>query len=149
MNEVEQHARYEIEIEEYLLRIQIESRVLGDVARNHIVPTAVKYQNVLIKNVRGLKDIYEKNYTKFAKEQLELIEEISSHIEAINSKVTQMINQRKKANKIEDSTDRAEAYATKIKPFFEDIRHHCDKLELLVDDEIWPMTKYRELLFTN
>jgi len=80
--------------------------------------------------VRGLKDIYEKNYTKFAKEQLELIEEISSHIEAINSKVTQMINQRKKANKIQDSTD-------------------CDKLELLVDDEIWPMTKYRELLFTN
>ena len=149
MNKVEQQARYEIEIEEYILHVQIESRVLGDIARNHIIPTAVKYQNVLIKNVTGLKEIYEDKYRKLAKEQLELIEEISRQIEAINSKVTKMIDDRKKANALKNSEDKAEIYCNKVKSYFDDIRYHCDKLELLVDDEIWPLTKYRELLFTR
>ena len=106
MNKVEIEARYEIEIEEYALRIQIEGRVLGDIARNHVVPTAVKYQNILIENVRGLKEIFGNDFKKYAKEQLALIQEISGHIEVINSGVTKMTNERKKANAIQDSVKR-------------------------------------------
>jgi glutamine synthetase len=149
MNKVEIEARYEIEIEEYALRIQIEGRVLGDIARNHVVPTAVKYQNILIENVRGLKEIFGNDFKKYAKEQLALIQEISGHIEAINSGVTKMTNERKKANSIEDSVKRADVYCNKVKPLFDVIRYSCDKLELLIDDELWPLTKYRELLFTK
>ena len=149
MNKIESEARYEIEMEDYVLRVQIEGRVLGDIARNHVVPTVVKYQNILIENVKGLKDIYGEGFKTLAKEQLNLIEEISSHIEAINSDVTKMTNERKKANAIEDIEKKAVAYCNKVKPLFDDIRYHCDKLELLVDDELWPLTKYRELLFTK
>lgn len=149
MNKVESEARYEIEMEEYVFRVQIEGRVLGDIARNHVVPTAVKYQNVLIENVKGLKEIYGDSFKAIAKEQLNLIEEISGHIESINSNVTKMTNERKKANSIEDIEKKAFAYCNKVKPLFDDIRYHCDKLELLVDDELWPLTKYRELLFTK
>ena len=149
MRKVEIDARYEIEVEEYIMRIQIEGRALGDIARNHIIPTAVKYQNVLIENVTGLKDIYGKDFKKFAKEQLVLIEVISKHIEAINSGVTKMTNERKKANVVEDIEKKASLYCNKVKPFFDEIRYHCDKLELLIDDEIWPLTKYREMLFTK
>jgi len=149
MNKVESEARYEIEMEEYVLRIQIESRVIGDIARNHIVPTAVRYQNVLIKNVKGLKEIYGADFKKLAKEQLNLIEEISEHIASINSNVTKMTEARKKSNKDENIETKALAYCNKVKPLFDDIRYHCDKLELLVDDELWPLTKYRELLFTK
>ncbi len=149
MNKVEIEARYEIEIEEYTLRLQIESRVLGDVARNHIIPTAVKYQNILIENVKGLKEIYGSTFKTYAKEQLELIQDISKRIEAINSGVTKMTNERKKANTMGDSVKTAEAYCNKVRPFLEEIRYHCDKLELLIDDELWPLTKYRELLFTK
>ncbi|MCB0382125.1 MAG: glutamine synthetase III [Psychroserpens sp.] len=149
MNKIESEARYEIEVEEYVLRIQIESRVLGDIARNHVVPTAVRYQNILIDNVKGLKDIYGTSFKSLAKEQLNLIEQISNHIESINSNVTKMIEERKKANAIDDIEKKAMAYCNVVKPLFEDIRYHCDKLELLVDDELWPLTKYRELLFTK
>lgn len=149
MNKIESEARYEIEMEEYVLRLQIEGRVLGDVARNHVVPTAVKYQNVLIENVKGLKEIYGDGFKTIAKEQLILIEDIAKHIESINSDVTKMTNERKKANKLTDIEKKAASYCNKVKPYFDDIRYHCDKLELLVDDEIWPLTKYRELLFTR
>ena len=149
MSKVEIEARYEIKVEEYIMRIQIEGRTLGDIARNHVVPTAIKYQNVLIENVKGLKEIFEEKYNSVAKEQIGLIEEISGHIEAINSGVTKMTNERKKANVVEDIEKRAALYCNKVKPLFDDIRYHCDKLELLIDDEIWPLTKYRELLFTK
>ncbi|GAA0742080.1 glutamine synthetase III [Gaetbulibacter jejuensis] len=149
MNKVESEARYEIEMEEYIMRIQIEGRVLGDIARNHVVPTAVRYQNILIDNVKGLKEIYGTSYKKLAQEQLNLIEEISGHIASINSNVTKMTEERKTSNKIEDIEKKAHAYCNKVKPIFDDIRYHCDKLELLVDDELWPLTKYRELLFTK
>ena len=149
MNPTEIAARYEIEVEDYIHRIQIEGRVLGDIARNHVIPTAVKYQNILIQNVRGLKDIYGKDYKKHASEQLMLIADISKYIKAINSGVTSMINQRKKANVISKSIKKAEAYSNKIKPMFDEIRYGCDKLELLIDDELWPLPKYRELLFTR
>jgi glutamine synthetase len=149
MNKTEIDARYEVEIEEYIMRVQIESRVLGDISRNHVVPTAIAYQNELIKNVTGLKDIFGKDFEMHASEQIKLIKKISEHIEAIHSKVDNMINARKKANIIEDIEVKAEAYCFEVKPFFDDIRYHCDKLELMVDDELWPLTKYRELLFTR
>ena len=149
MNSTEAHARYEIEMEEYIMRIQIESRVLGDIARNHVVPTAVKYQNILVKNVKGLKEIYGASFKKIAQEQLNLVESISTHIEAINSNITSMIEERKKANILEDIDKKANDYCFKVKPYFDVIRYHGDKLELLVDDELWPLTKYRELLFTK
>lgn len=149
LNRVESEARYEIDMEDYIMRIQIEGRVLGDIARNHIVPVAVQYQNRLIKNVKGLKKIYGKDFKKFGQEQLNLIEDISAHISAINSDVTKMTDERRAANLIEDFELKANDYCFKVKPLFDSIRYHCDKLELLVDDELWPMTKYRELLFTN
>jgi glutamine synthetase len=149
MNSVEIQARYEIEMEDYIMRVQIEGRVLGDIARNHIVPTAIKYQNILVENVKGLKDIYGEDYKQVGKAQLELIEEISSHILKINDTVTKMTEIRKKANLINDVSVKATEYCEKVKPLFEEIRYHCDKLELLVDDELWPLTKYRELLFTK
>src|SRR5690606_29537908 len=149
MSKVEMEARYEVEMEDYINHIQIEGRVLGDIARNHIVPTAVKYQNMLIENVKGLKDVFETEYKSLAKEQINLIKEISGHIEGINANVTKMTNQRKTANNIKDIEKKANAYCFDVKPLFTEIRYHCDKLELLVDDEIWPLTKYRELMFTR
>ncbi|ADF53471.1 glutamine synthetase [Zunongwangia profunda SM-A87] len=149
MNKIEIEARHEIELEEYTMRVQIEGRVLGDIARNHVIPTAIRYQNILIKNVTGLKSIYGDNYEKHAKEQLELIESVSTHIAVINSKVNAMIEARKVANKIEDIQKKAESYCNEVKPHFDEIRYHCDKLELLVDNELWPLTKYRELLYTR
>ncbi len=149
MNEIEAKARYEIEIEEYVMRIQIEGRVLGDIARNHVIPTGVKYQNTLISNVSGLKELYGSDFKKYAKEQLEIIEEISEYIGKINAKVNEMTEERRKANKIEDLEKKAVTYCNKVKPIFDQIRYNCDKLELIVDDELWPLTKYRELLFTR
>jgi glutamine synthetase len=149
MNHVEVEARYEIELEEYTKKIQIEGRVLGDIARNHVIPTAIRYQNTLIENVCGLKEIFGKDFEKIAKEQISLIKEISAHIEGINSNVEAMTEARKKANVLTDAQKMAETYCDKVKPYFEIIREHCDKLELLVDDEIWTITKYRELLFTR
>ncbi|MBZ9630776.1 glutamine synthetase III [Salegentibacter sp. LM13S] len=149
MNKVELEARHEIELEDYAMRIQIEGRILGDIARNHVIPTAVRYQNILIENVEGLKHIYNEDFKKHSNEQLEIIEEISAHIAKINSGVKAMIEARKVANKIEDSEKRAFAYCDDVKPYFDEIRYHCDKLELLIDDELWPLTKYRELLFTK
>ena len=149
MNHVEVEARYEIELEEYTKKIQIEGRVLGDIARNHVIPTAIKYQNTLIENVKGLKDIFGDDFKKIGKEQIVLIKEISEHIEGINTKVEQMIDARKEANILTDAQKMAEAYCDAVKPYFDQIREHCDKLELLVDNESWTLTKYRELLFTK
>ena len=148
MNTVEIMARHEIELASYAKRIQIESRVLADVSRNHVIPTAIQYQNTLITNVKGLKEIFTSDFEIYAKEQLSLIKSISSHIAEINSKIEQMTLERKKANKLKGQKN-ADAYCKKVKPFLEQIRYHCDKLELLVDDNLWPLTKYRELLFTR
>ncbi|MEE3999593.1 glutamine synthetase III [Tenacibaculum sp. FZY0031] len=148
MNKVEVEARHEIELEEYSKKIQIESRVLGDIARNHVIPIAIQYQNTLIENVRGLKEIFGNNFEKYANEQIDLIQKISNHIAEINSKIEDMIEERKKANKLEGQKN-ADAYCNKVKPYFDEIRYHCDKLELMVDDNLWPLTKYRELLFTR
>ena len=149
MNHVEVEARYEIELEEYVKKIQIEGRILGDIARNHVVPTAIRYQNILIENVKGLKEIFGASFEKIAKEQIALIKEISEHIEGINTKVEAMTEARKSANALTYTEKMAAAYCDKVKPYFEEIRYHADKLELLVDDELWTLTKYRELLFTK
>lgn len=149
MNKVEVEARYEIELEEYIKKVQIEGRILGDISRNHVIPTAVSYQNKLIENVQGLKDIFGKDFEKYASEQIILIKQISEHISSIMSNVEKMTEERKKANKIDHADKRADAYCNKVKPYFDVIRYACDKLELMIDDEIWPLTKYRELLFTR
>ena len=149
MNPTEVEARYEIELEEYIKKIQIEGRVLGDISRNHVIPTAIQYQNQLIENVTGLKEIFGKEYEDIAKEPIILIRKISNHIAVINESVHLMTDERKAANLIEDVQECAEAYCHKVKPYFDVIRHHADKLELLVDNEMWTLTKYRELLFTR
>ena len=149
MNKVEVEARYEIELEEYIKKLQIEGRILGDIASNHVIPTAISYQNTLIENVKGLKEIFGDEFNKYAKEQISLIKEISKHIGNIMSDVEKMTEERKKANKIEHADKRATAYCNEVKPYFETIRYASDKLELMIDDELWPLTKYRELLFTR
>ena len=143
-------ARNLVRLDTYTKKIQIESRVLGDLAINHIVPTAVKYQTMLIENVKGLKDLFgEKEYKELAGGRLELIKTIGGHVSYLKVKVNEMIEARKVANKIEDEREKAIVYTEKVFPFLEDIRYHIDKLELVVDDEIWPLPKYRELLFTK
>ncbi len=149
MNKIEVEARYEIEVEEYVKRIQIEGRVLGDMARNHIIPTAIKYQNTLIENVKGLKEIFGKDFETIGKEQIAIIKEISEHIQGINSKVEDMTEERKKANNLHHAEEKASSYCHKVKPYFDEIRYHCDKLELLVDNELWTLPKYREMLFVR
>ena len=149
MNEKEIRARHEIELDEYSLRIQIEGRVLGDIALNHVIPTAVNYQNTLIENVTGLKEVFGKEFETIAKEQMDLIRRISDHISAITVKTNAMVEERKKANVMTNAEKKAFYYCEKVKPYFEQIRYHCDKLELMVDDELWPLVKYREMLFTR
>ncbi len=145
----ELEARFNVDLEQYTLVLQIEGRTLGDLARNHIIPTAINYLNTLIENVKGLKEIYGEEFKEKAKEQMLLIERISSHIAEINSGVNDMIDKRKNANLITDDLEKALAYCNQVKPCFETIRYHCDKLELLVDNSLWPLAKYRELLFSH
>ena len=145
MNSIELKARHEIEIEEYIKRVQIESRVLGDMARNHIIPTSIRYQNLLIKNVKGLKEIFEGDYKTMASEQLNIIEQISSYLKIVNEAITEMIAVRKEANLL-DIKDRAKSYNELVIPYFNKIRYASDKLELLVEDKLWPLAKNRELL---
>jgi glutamine synthetase len=147
LSEREVMARYIVDLTEYIMRVQIESRTLGDIARNHIIPTGIKYQNVLIENVKGLKEIYGNDFQKHAEVQLKIIERISGHIDEINKGIVQMVETRKTSNKIEDEFKKAYAYCENVLPFLTDIRYHCDKLELVVDDDLWPLAKYRELLF--
>ncbi len=150
MSRSEVEARHEIMLEEYMKKIQIESRVLGDIAGNHVVPTAIRYQNTLIENVQRLKDIMgQDKFESVAKEQLEMITEISERISAIIGARREMIETRKRVNVIENARDLAIAYCEEVKPFLDKIRYESDKLEMLIDDEIWPLPKYRELLFTR
>ena len=143
----ELHARCQVDMQSYTSKIQIESRTLGDMSLNHIIPTAIKYQNILIENVQGIKEIFGTNFKNHANEQLIILENISEHIKQINKGVTDMVLARKKANSIDDINKKALSYAETVAPFLNQIRYHCDKLELTVDDSIWPLAKYRELLF--
>ena len=143
LSDRELEARNEIKWESYIMKIQIESRIMGDLAMNHIIPTAIAYQNKLITNANGLKGLGIDHSAVIT-----TIEEMSKHVETIKTGVRDMIEERKKVNKIEESRERAIAYCDDIKEkYFDKIRYAVDKLELLVDDEDWPLIKYRELLF--
>lgn len=142
----ELEARHEIELEKYIKKVQIEARVMGDLAINHIIPAAVKYQNQLLNNINGLKaaGLPETAYSS----QLEILKKVSEHIQVIHTKVHAMVEARKIANNIENSRTKAIAYESQVKSaFFDEIRYHVDKLEQLVDDDIWTLPKYREMLF--
>lgn len=148
LTERELVARYEIKLEQYTKKIQIESRVLGDLASNHIIPTAIRYQNLLIENVKGLKEVLDsKTYVKLSNAQIQTIREISVHINEIKTNVALMLEERKKANRQETEKEKALAYSNMVFPYLSVIRKHVDALELLIDDDLWPMPKYRELLF--
>ena len=149
-NETELNSRLEVELEKFTMKVQIESRVLGDLAINHIVPTAVSYQNRLLENLRGLRETFTpEEYEELSADRKELIREISHRVTAIKMQVRQMTEARKIANHMDNYKDRAFAYEETVKPFLASIRDHIDHLEMEVDDEIWPLPKYRELLFTK
>ncbi len=149
-NEPELHGRVEVEYEKFIMKIQIEARVLGDIAINHIAPTAVKYQTMLLENVIRQRELFdEEEFEQLAGARKELIKEVGGHISAIKSKRKEMIEARKKANVIVDIVEKAEAYDKNVRPYLDDIRYHIDKLELIVDNELWPLPKYRELLFVR
>jgi glutamine synthetase len=142
----ELEARHEIELEKYIKKVQIESRMMGELATSHILPAAIRYQNLLATNIRGLKEagIKESGFSN----QLQILEEISTHINKTSDLVEKMIEARKSCNKLSDTREKAIAYQKKVKDaFFDDVRYHVDKLELLVDDKEWYLPKYREMLF--
>ncbi len=150
LNSTELFARNEVKWEVYTKKIQIESRVLADLSINHIIPVATRYQSTLLDNLYKMKIVFdEKHAADLSKEDASLIEQIASHISAIKRDVDAMVEARKVANRIECTRDKAIAYCNTVEPFFSVIRYHVDKLELIVDNEIWPLPKYRELLFIN
>jgi len=149
-SEKELESRVEVEFEKFTKKVQIESRVLGDLAINHIVPTGIRYMTSLIENVKGIRDIFsDLEYERLAGSRKEVIITLSDHVSSIKKLVSEMVEERRKANVIEDSFKKAIAYEKKVKPYLDEIRIHIDKLELIVDNEIWPLPKYRELLFTH
>ena len=147
MSEVEVSARQEVDLENYIMHVQIEGRVYNELVYGYIIPAALEYQNMLIKNVSGLKEIYGAAHKKFSEGQLTMIEEIAEHVVGIKKMADAMVDARKKANALKDTKKKAVAYCNNVKPYFADIRMHSDKLEKLMDNNLWPLTKYRELLF--
>jgi glutamine synthetase len=147
LSERELEARHEILLENYIKKIQIESRVMGDLALNHIIPTAVKYQSMLVGNVEGLKGIGIES--KLMKNTIDTIKKIAEYVDTILTSVEDMTETRKKANNTEDIRERAIIYNSEVKGYFDKIRYCVDKLELLVDDEDWPLVKYREMLLVR
>jgi len=141
----ELEARHEILLENYVKKVQIEARVMGDLATNHILPSAIKYQNILIQNIKGLKEVGISGTA--SAHQFQIVDKIADHINAMSNKVEEMIEARKVANEIIDTRKKAIAYCDTVKSCFDDIRYNVDKLELLVDDKLWELPKYRELLF--
>ena len=149
-NENELNCRIEVELEKFTKKVQIESRVLGDLAINHIVPTAVIYQNRLLENLRGLKEIFStEEYEEMTADRKDLVREIQRRILSIKKAVHDMTEARKVANHLGSQVEKAFSYEEKVRPYLEEIREHIDSLELEIDDEIWPLPKYRELLFTK
>ncbi|MCF1714664.1 glutamine synthetase III [Flavihumibacter sp. RY-1] len=146
LSHVELEARHEIELEKYIKNVQIEARIMGELCTSHVLPASVKYQNILINNIKGLKEIglKESSYAN----QLQILEKISEHINILSDLVEKMIEARKVCNAMTDTRTKAIAYESQVKaPFFDAIRYRVDKLELLVDDSNWPLPKYREMLF--
>lgn len=149
MGEVEARAHQEVELGTYILNIQLEGRVFGEMVYNHILPAAIRYQNLLLENIRGLKEVYGAAYNKVAEGQLNLLEKLGEHITEIKKQTDAMTDARKRANAMALSNKKAQAYSNNVRPYFDQIRYHSDKLEKLIPDDLWPITKYRELLFTR
>ena len=150
LNERELHARNEVKWETYTKKIQIEARVLGDLSMNHIIPVATQYQSMLLDNLYKMRVVFdEEKATRLSREDAALTEEIATHISAIKTNVDDMVEARKSANKLEDAREKAIAYHDTVEPFLSVIRYHIDKLELMVDNQMWPLPKYRELLFIS
>jgi glutamine synthetase len=150
LSDRELYARYEVQQETYTKKLQIEARVLGDLIVNHVVPTAIKFQNTLIENCRGLKDLFgPERMRQMCTSQLRMIEKISRYVDSLRKDVHDMIEERRLANQITDVTERAEAYCARVLPYMQKIREVSDKLEMLVDDELWPLPKYREMLLSR
>ena len=147
LSEIEVRARQEVELETYILQTQIEGRVLNELVYSHILPAAISYQNRLLQNIAGLKDLYGAAYKKIADGQLAIVESVAEHVNALKKATDDMVEARKRANALKKIDPKAKAYCQNVKPQFDEIRKHCDKLEQLVDDAIWPLVKYRELLF--
>ena len=144
-NEVE--ARFEILNETYVKKLQIEARIIGDMCLNHVIPAAVRYQNILIENVKGMKEIFGEGYIEFCAAEIETLKKISSYISNISTDVEALVEERKKANRIENIAERAKVYSHNVKDMMDKVRDSADHLEMLIDDEMWPLPKYRELLF--
>ncbi len=150
LNKRELHARNEVKWETYTKKIQIEARVLGDLIMNHIIPVATRYQSSLLDNVYKMFQVYDKEKAaKLSAHDSSIIEEISDKISIIKTKTEEMVEARKIANKIEDERTKAIEYHDKVLPYFDEIRYQVDKLEMIVDDEMWTLPKYRELLFVR
>lgn len=150
LSDRELYARYEVQQETYTKKLQIEARVLGDLIVNHVVPTAIKFQNTLIENCQGLKDLFgAERMRQMCTSQLRMIEKISRYVDSLRKDVHDMIDERRRANQIADVTERAEAYCSLVLPYMRKIREVSDKLEMLVDDELWPLPKYREMLLSR
>ena len=147
MNRTEIEARHEIMLENYQLKIQIESRVLGDISGNHLVPTALRYQTLLMQNIQGMYEVFgDKEFKKLTKVPRNMVQEIAERTSEIITLKEEMINARKRANAVDDVRKRSIMYCEEVLPYFEKIRVHSDKLELLIDDEVWTLPKYREML---
>ena len=144
-NEVE--ARFEILNETYVKKLQIEARILGDMCLNHVIPAAVRYQNILIENIKGMKEIFGDEYATLCQSEIDTLRKISLYINSISSDVNALVEARKKANKVEDIAKRAKMYSYDVKDMMDKVRVSADNLEMLIDDEVWPLPKYRELLF--
>ena len=144
-NEIE--ARFEILNETYVKKLQIEARIIGDICLNHVIPAAVRYQNVLIENIKGIKDIFGDGYKDFCSAEVDTLKKISAYINGISEDAEALVEARKVANKIEDIAERAKVYSREVKDLMEKVRYSADHLEMLIDDEVWPLPKYRELLF--
>lgn len=150
MTERELHARNEVKWEIYTKKIQIEARVLGDISINHIIPVATQYQTMLLDNVYKLRSVFDENTAEeLNKHDIALIVDIARHIDGIKTNVDAMVEARKVTNKIDEEREKAIEYHDKVLPYFEIIRYHTDKLELIVDNQMWPLPKYRELLFIS
>ena len=149
LSEKELEARNEVKWEIYIKKVQIEARVLGDLSLNHIIPVAVRYQSLLLDNITKLKETFGgyPEYDDMSEEPRRLVRKIAGHICSVTRMVDEMVEARKVANKIESEREKAITYHDKIVPMLEAIRYHIDKLELVVDDQIWTLPKYRELLF--
>jgi glutamine synthetase len=146
--EKELEARNEVKWDTYTKKIQIEARILGDLSLNHIIPVATRYQSMLLDNVYKMQQVYSAELAReLSKHNNDVIERLANHISQITIAVQKMVAARKTANKIESEREKAVAYESTVLPYFDTIRHHADELELIVDDDLWSLPKYREMLF--